>query len=426
MTPLDAVLIGAGQRGTDSVGGFALRFPHELRFVAVADPDEGRRRRFASQHGIGIKDEYNSADELLAAGEKLAPLCFITTQDRDHHRQALRALELGYHVYLEKPMAETPGQILGIRRAVLDSSRLLQVCHPLRYTPFYQKVKSLLDEGAVGRILTLSMCENVAYWHYAHSYVRGNWRRDDESGPSILTKCCHDMDIATWLVDDRVESVSSHGGLLHFRKENAPANAPLRCLDGCPVEEECPYHAGVYYLGEKTDWPVSVISTDTSLEARRRALVSGPYGRCVYHCDNDVADHQVVNARFANGVLYDFSLRAQTTDAFRSIRISGSEGELMGNFEKNEIVVRRFGPGLGVNTSWETFRPQALAGGHGGGDTGVLLNFVRMVRERDHAAMKASLDIAVEGHLLSFASEMARVEGSVVNMEAFRMRHGDN
>lgn len=423
MTIPEAVLVGAGQRGTDSVGGFGRNNPDAVRFVAVAEPDPERRKRFANHHGISPDRQFDSADALFGQG-KIADLCFITTLDREHHQQALAALAAGYHVYLEKPMAETPDQILSIQQAVRKGDRLLQVCHPLRYTPFYRKVKELLDAGCVGRILTLSMCENVAYWHFAHSFVRGNWRRTDETGPTILTKCCHDMDIATWLVGGQVGSVSSHGGRINFNEGNAPDGAPDRCLDGCPIEETCPYHAASYYLGSKTDWPVSVISNDTSLAARRKALEVGPYGRCVYKCDNDVADHQLVEAQFANGTLLDFSMRSQTTDAFRTIRISGTEGELMGHFEKNEIDVRRFGPGLGVNTSWTRHQPSTLEGAHGGGDTGVIRNFLRLVRENAREEMLDSLAIAVEGHLLSFAAEQARLQGNVVPMEDFRKQHG--
>ncbi|MCC5875793.1 MAG: Gfo/Idh/MocA family oxidoreductase [Candidatus Sumerlaeia bacterium] len=423
MNLLKAVLIGAGQRGTDSVGGFARNNPDAVKFVAVAEPDGERRQRFAEQHGISGEGQFESADALFSSGN-LADLCFITTLDRDHHGQALSALEAGYHVYLEKPMAETPEQILSIRRAALKSDRILQVCHPLRYTPFYRMVKNLLDDGCVGRILTLSMCENVAYWHFAHSFVRGNWRRTDETGPTILTKCCHDMDIATWLVGEEVASVSSHAGRINFHEGNAPEGAPARCLDGCPVEETCPYHAGSYYLGGKVDWPVSVISNDTSFAARRKALEVGPYGRCVYKCDNDVADHQVVEARFAGGALLDFSMRAQTTDAFRTIRISGTSGELTGHFEKNEIEVRRFGPGLGVNASWKKYRPSTLEGAHGGGDTGVIRNFLRLVHENAREEMVQSLAIAVEGHLLSFAAEAAREESCVIGMGSFKESKG--
>ncbi|MDK2971769.1 MAG: hypothetical protein PWP23_1524 [Candidatus Sumerlaeota bacterium] len=420
MAPLEAVLIGAGERGTFGVGAFALAHPQDLKFTAVAEPDAARRERFAAWHGIPPERCFATGTELLAQG-RLAPLCFIETLDRDHVEPGTRAMELGYDVFLEKPMAESPEKVLQLQATAEATGRILQICHPLRYTPFYMRVKELLGQGRIGAIRSLSMTESVGYWHYSHSYVRGNWRRQDESGPLILTKCCHDMDIAAWLADDEVESVVSLGGRIHFREENAPAGAPARCLDGCPAEETCAFFAPRMYLGARTGWPVSVISTDSSLEARRRALEQGPYGRCVYHCDNDVADHQSVSARFRGGAVLDFTVRANSHDCYRTIRIAGSEGELAGHLERNEITVRRFTAGIPEEEyRVEVHRPFIEAGGHSGGDTGVARHFVDLVRRGDRASAARSLAIAVEGHLLAFAAEEARATGSAMDMTTFR------
>lgn len=416
--PLEAVLLGAGGRGT-GFGRFALSDPDKLKIIGVAEPDAGRRAKFAADHSIPAENCFERFEDLLSRPQ-LAALCVNTTMDHHHLPSALMALKAGYHLFLEKPIAETPQGVLAISEAAQKSGRIIQICHPLRYTPFYTKAREFLDSGAIGRVLHITMAENVAYWHFAHSFVRGNWGVVEKSGPLILTKCCHDMDIAVYLAGGEPVRVASQGGRKWFRAENAPAGAPKRCLDGCPVEKTCPYFAPSMYMTDLTEWPVDVISLDTSLEARRKALETGPYGRCVYHCDNTTSDHQAVTADFDNGVGVMFGVHSTSMHPNRTLRILGSEGELNGHLEKGEISIVRFGPGQGAGIEPVVHDIKAaISDGHLGGDTGAILNFVRMVRENDLEGSAKSLKIAVDGHLLAFAAEKARASASVVAMEEF-------
>ena len=415
----EAILVGAGQRGREAFGAFAERNPSLLRYTAVADPDEGRRDQFASDHGIPSERRFSSWEDLRAR-PPVAPIAVNATMDREHLASTLALLEAGYHVMLEKPMAVTPEQCLLIGQAAAESGRMVQITHPLRFTPFYTMVKELLDSGAVGRVLAISMEENVGYWHFAHSFVRGNWGRGDRSGPLMLTKCCHDMDIASWLAGQPVDTVASHGGLRFFREENAPEGATERCLDGCPAADECPFYAPSLYLGEHTEWPVSVISLDSSYEARRRALETGPYGRCVYRCDNDTIDQQTVTAEFADGTLFDFAVRGGSLTPCRTIRILGTRGELSGRFEENQVTVSEFAPGMGERLPATVYTATSAAGAHGGGDEGAIRHFLDCVARGDTDRIRRSLGIAIEGHLLSFAAEEARSSGQTVRMEDFR------
>ncbi len=419
MKPVEAVLLGAGQRGRESFGAFAQRHPHLLKFVAVAEPDEGRRRAFAEEHGIPAERQFASWEELLARPQ-LAALCVNTTMDRTHLPSSLAALEAGYHLLLEKPMAHTPEGCLAIVEAARRRRRIVQICHPMRYSAFYAKAKELLDAGCVGLPCVYLMTENVAYWHFAHSFVRGNWRRHDASGPLILTKTCHDMDLAVWLAGSEPRRVASMGELRFFRPENAPPGAPERCLDGCPAEATCPFYAPTAYLGSLTEWPVSVISLDKSYESRRRALETGPYGRCVFRCDNDVVDHQIVTVEFASGALLNFTVSACTSYCYRSLRVVGGEGELNGHFEREELRVERFIQGFYPRVPTETHRVAAGEGAHGGGDWRVMRNCVRLVREENFAEADRSLAIALDGHLLAFAAEQARRSGTVLDFRVYR------
>ena len=289
MKPITAVVLGAGNRGS-VYGSFAKACPGELQVVALAEPRADRLGILADELNIPESGRFTSWQELLER-PRMADCAFVCTLDDDHTEPAIRAMELGYHVLLEKPMSNTEEECRLIADTAARTGRTLAVCHVLRYTPFYMTLKNLIDQGAVGQVTAINQIENVGYWHQAHSFVRGNWRTVRETSPMILQKSCHDMDILLWLMGKDCRRVQSFGSLGHFTPENAPAGAPERCLDGCPHADTCPYYAPALYMDmNRTGWPVDVITTDLSEEGRRKALAEGPYGRCVYHCDNDVVD----------------------------------------------------------------------------------------------------------------------------------------
>ena len=103
-------------------------------------------------------------------------MAIVATGDTLHVEPALAALGAGYHVLLEKPIAPDAADCARIVAAADASARILQIAHVLRYTPFYGRVHEIVASGRIGRILGIDMQENVAWWHYAHSYVRGKFR----------------------------------------------------------------------------------------------------------------------------------------------------------------------------------------------------------------------------------------------------------
>ncbi len=425
-TPLEAVAIGAGHRGTDAYAPYALEHPDELRFVAVAEPDEARRQRFAERYGVPRENCFTSWQELVARGQ-LAPAAFNCTMDAMHTESTLALLDAGYHVLLEKPMATTLADCVALTQAAERAGRVLQICHVLRFTAFFSTLHDIVKSGRLGRIVTVEHRENVVYWHYAHSYVRGNWRNQAESSPMILAKCCHDMDILYWNLGP-VRKLSSVGSLIHFRPENAPPGAPARCTDGCPAADDCLYYAPRLYLTSYTEWPVSVISVDPNLEARRHALETGPYGRCVYRCDNDVVDHQVVAMEFESGISAALFMHGHSHLESRTMRYDGTRATLRGLFTyfSGEIEVydhrteevETITPGVRRQADNE----EAEAGvGHGGGDMGLVASFVRALRA-DRPEVLTSARNSLESHLMAFAAEQARVEGGVVDMGEYRAR----
>ncbi|HNX13872.1 MAG TPA: Gfo/Idh/MocA family oxidoreductase [Oscillospiraceae bacterium] len=411
MKKIKAVLIGAGSRST-AYGPYAINQPDELQFVAVAEPDAERRNRFADIHGIPEQLRFSDYKELLGR-ELLGDAAVICTHDKLHFDPAVKALEKGYHVLLEKPMAATPSECMLLAEAAEEYDRVFSICHVLRYTDFFGTIKKLLDDGRIGKLISIQHNENVAFWHQAHGFVRGGFRNSDESSPMILSKCCHDMDIMLWLAGDDCVRLSSFGTLSHFKPENAPVGAPARCLDGCPVEKECPYYAPKQYLSVNTGWPTSAICNDMSIEGRTKALREGPYGRCVYHCDNNVVDHQVVNLEFANEVTAAFTMCAFTYECNRTIKLMGTKGEIRGSMLKNEIEIHNF------TGEHEIINLQQSQYGHGGGDFGLMRDFLRLVQGDGEAEGLTSVKKSVQSHIMSFAAEKARLEGTVINIKEY-------
>ena len=424
MAAVDAVLIGAGHRGRHTFGAFARRSPERLRFVAVAEPDPGKRAAFAAEHRIAPAHCHEDWRPLLAA-PPAAHAAVVATGDTQHVEPALAALARGFHVLLEKPIAPTPAECMRVVEAAEASGRILQIGHVLRFTAFYEKVKEVLASGVLGELSTIDMKEHVAYWHFTHSYVRGKFRSRAVAAPVVLAKTCHDLDLLCWFAERAPRRVASFGSLGHFRAESAPPGAPARCTDGCPVQATCPHDAERFYLGPDDQlarsWPWLDVSPDPSRAARRRALETGPYGRCVYRCDNDAVDRQVLAVEFDGGLTATFAVHGTASEERRTIRVSGSRGELRGVLHDGSIELSRHGR-LGIE------RIEVKGGGvlgHFGGDEGLCAHFADVVAAGAVAQVRTSGRISLASHLLGFAAERARESGAVVDCGAFERATAD-
>lgn len=414
MKTVTAVLLGAGSRGRYIYAPFAEKHPEDLKIVAVAEPNAERRERIAAIHGITPDRVYASWEQAFEHG-RIADAMIISTLDRLHYMPAMKALELGYHVLLEKPMSPVAEECIRIEQAALAQQRVLTVSHVLRYSPFWSGIKSCIEAGEVGTIATIQHSEYVGYRHMTHSYVRGNWRNSTESSPMILAKCCHDLDIISWLMDQPCTRVSSFGSLLHFREEQAPEGSTERCTDGCRVERSCPFSAlKLYNQPPEHPW-ARYITPDLSAEGIMQALKEGPFGRCVYRCDNDVVDHQIVNMEFAGGANATFTLSAFAEKEFRRVRIMGTKGEIYGDMEAGSFTLNRYATGETIQ-----FHCGVKGDGHGGGDERMVADFVRQVREHDReydrvsGAGLTSATASLQSHLIAFAAEASRLQGGMI------------
>ena len=275
--PITVALIGAGERGRNVYGRWCLEHPDRARVVAVAEPLSDRRDSFAAEHRLDAANAFDGWAALMDR-DRLADAVVIATPDREHAGPAIAALERGYEVVLEKPIARSEAEVRAVVSAAERNAGSVIVAHVLRYAPFFTALKRSLDDGLIGNLVTITHAERIGYWHFAHSFVRGNWRREDQSSPMLLAKAGHDLDLLRWLAGDRCTSVASFGGLRHFRPEEAPDGAFDRCWDGerrCPVAAACPFDAVRLYverIAEVTGWPVSVVTDDPSPHGRLAAL----------------------------------------------------------------------------------------------------------------------------------------------------------
>jgi len=413
-------IVGAGKRG-EAYADYAKKHPDQLKIVAVAEPRAILRDRMAGAYGIPA-DRCFDGWEALAAQSRLADAVAICTQDRMHVQPTEALAPRGYAILLEKPMSPDLAECERIIACIRKHGNLFAVCHVLLYTELTQKLRALVRGGVIGEVVSIQNMEPVAWWHQAHSFVRGNWRNSAESSFMLMAKSCHDMDWMRHIVNQHCRRVASFGSLRHFKASEKPAGAAERCLD-CPavIESACPYSAKrIYQTNFGRDWIVDYLNdviTDGqgTRENVDKALREGPYGRCVYACDNDVVDNQTVMLEYDGPVTGNFTMTAFTPTIHRKSRIFGTRGYLETDFIKITVFDFVTETETVYNTSIDANSATA-ASGHGGGDYHIMKAFVHAVATGDTSGIHSGPDATLESHRIVFAAEQARLEGRVVEL----------
>ena len=425
---LTVALIGCGMRCM-TYAEIMKKSRGKFKVVAVAEPDEGRRKRVQEMHNIPDEMCFSFWQDIFSV-PKLADIVMICTTDNMHYVPAMKAISLGYDIVLEKPVAQTVQECADIALAAKEKKVKVLVCHVLRYAPFFKKIKTLVMDGVIGDIMSVIHVEAVGNVHQSHSYVRGNWHSEKESTPMLLAKCCHDIDILQWLVNKPCKRVQSFGELTYFSKENAPEGAPVRCADGgCPIENGCPYDCKkLYYHSKDNGWfrPACAsgiakahVPTD---EEVMTALKTTDYGLCVFHANNDVVDHQIVNMEFEGGATVSLTMNA-FNEGGRYIRIFGTKGELYADMSDRKISVYTF-EGKKHRKVKVDDAGKFVLGGHGGGDQGMIYEMYDYFSGNYKGFCAADIDISVKNHLIGFAAEKARKSGTVENVDDFFKEYG--
>ena len=446
------VVIGAGDRGYDAYATLLLDEPGLGRIVGVADPDQGRRERFAERFDLSESACHPGWEELFA-GPRSADWAIIATGDTHHVEPTLAALAAGYHVLLEKPMALDETDARRIVDASTATGLVVAVCHVYRYSHLFSRLQKIVSSGALGDVVSIQMSENVAFWHYAHSYVRGHTRRS--SVPWLLQKSCHDLDLLSWMAGSPAESVSSFTRPTELTARNVPAGAPEYCIEGCPHATTCPYDAVATYrdlqpvLGDLAlaarpfglgpaaaglkaiyprlrnrslpgmsqpvgwwRWPVAALTDDHTAVGLDTALRTTRWGRCAYRVeDNDQPSAQTVAIRFANGVLANFTLHSTSYRTMRTVRVDGTKGSAWGELHSLDGWLRVADHASGrvrkerVPTAYD---------GHGGGERPLFRDFLRAVETG--SAPSVSAEQSLESHRIAFAAMESARTGRVVDL----------
>ena len=402
--PVTVMIIGAGSRGR-TYARYAEKFPQSMKVVGVADLNPNRRKAMAKKHNIPAENQFGHFNDALSKA-KLADAVVIATPDNLHYEPCMKALELGYDVLLEKPVAPTERECRAILKQAHKYNRIVAVCHVLRYAPYFVALKEVLASGAIGDIVSVQHMEPIQYAHMAHSYVRGNWPLADKTTPIILAKSCHDLDIMRWLIDKPCESIAAEGSLYLFRPENAPKGATERCTDGCPHEAECPYSAiDIYERRKRHLGAFDLPRKDPALI--REKLKTTNYGRCVFRCENDQCDHYVAIMKFQDGVTASFSMDAFTPWGGRRTRIMGTKGFIEGDMTTFTFYDFR----TSHKSVWDqkvSEIPEYKGSGHGGGDHLLVRDFLRAVSAQDEKLLSSTIDVSIESHVMGFMAEKSR------------------
>lgn len=404
-------VIGAGARGADVYSPLIADRKDEFEIVAVCDYNQDRLSAYGER--FGVKAENRFLDERDFFERKRADLLLVTTQDKDHVGHCLKGFALGYDIMTEKPLTDKREECEALLQAQKKYGGKALVCHVLRYAPAFLKVAELLNDGAIGQLVLIEALERVAYWHQAHSYVRGNWRNTDVASPMILAKCCHDLDLIQYYAKSKCKSISSVGDLVHFKPENQPIGGRERCAD-CPHIDTCKYSFKKRYveawkaIGSPIDrWPYNVVTPAPVTEEKLyAAMQNSPYGRCVYRCDNNVVDHEFTMMTFENGIKATLTMTAFTAGSGRKYHFFGTEGELILDEMSNTITLHLFGREPQI-IELEALLEKGY--GHGGGDYFLIESLYQTML--GNATSETSLERSVESHLMGICAEESRLKG---------------
>ena len=404
---LNIAILGFGSRG--QMFANLAKNDDRVKLIAVAEPIE-LSRAHASEFGVSKDMQFTSAEEFFKKG-KICDAVFICTQDKQHYAQVIKAMELGYDVCLEKPAATSIEDSVSIRDTANRLGRKVMLTHVLRYAPFYRCIKDVILSGELGDVVHIDQTENIAYWHFGLSYVRGPWRSMADSTPTIMAKCCHDLDIINWLMNKKCESVSSFGALNYFKPDKAPVGSAEFCAD-CKEEirENCVYNAYKVYNEYASRGVVGGLarvkgcSIDEIINKRE-----DPISKCVFHSNNDAVDVQTVNMRYNGGATAHLTMVAFSSECHRRINVYGTQGEIFGDVEENTLTLNVFGKESKVIDVNEFSEGVDLDGGHGGGDTFLFRDFVEYLTTGKESVTRTTIDQSIESHVMGFLAEESRL-----------------
>lgn len=412
MKCIKVVIFGCGNRG-NMYGEFSKEKPHKMKVVQVVDSNKTALEYAKNYYGLSSEDCFNSFSEWLKAPKKADAVinCFM---DQYHIETTMPLFKMGYDVLLEKPICNNPKELVELMNESKKYNKTLMVCHVLRYTPFYSKIKKIIDSKELGELVSLEMAEHVYIPHMMSSYIRGKWRSENECGsPMIMAKCCHDTDLMCWLNNgEKPEYISSFGERSVFVPKNKPCDATDKCLT-CPHMKDCQYSCYWYLLNTAQD-PIVFNNAvegkrydEVTVEDKKKVfLESDSLGKCAFDGPQDLVDHQTTIVTFKNGVTASLNMIGGTSYPCRTIHIILTSGEIFGVFEENKLTIRKYDK---EHFSRETKNIYLgnVGIGHGGGDMRLIEDFIDYLRTGKMSISQTNIDTSIDGHLVGMAADLS-------------------
>ena len=426
------VILGYGDR-SERYSAYALNNPNELQVIAVIDIADYKLEKAKEVFGLKEGMLFKSLDEFLSKGIK-CDFVINGTMDQLHYETSVKLLKAGYNLLLEKPITANPEELKEIQRIANEKGLKVIVCHVLRYTRFYSKIKELIAKGEIGRIISIEMNEHVWHGHFINAYVRGKWRREEDCGSGfLLAKCCHDTDLMCWLNSDTIpKNVSSFGSRSQYTPENAPEGSTEYCYN-CPKKDECIFNAMdfelrkdyiPYYTWAGIGKPLNEITEEEKIAFLKKDV----YGKCVYKTDMDIVDRQTVSVEFENGSIATLNMVGGTTIAGRHIHIVGDRGEIVGYIEENKFILTKFfacekeeelkknAIVFDLDKEYALKDANQSVSGHYGGDYYIMKDLLALLRGERNSLSTTDINDSVKGHIVCYAAERSRKERRIVSV----------
>ena len=413
---ISVAILGTGSRGC--VFGKEMQNNSECyELAAVCDINPKQLEK--AKKLFGLSDEQIFSDEESFFSEKRADLMVIATHDKYHARQGVRAMKMGYDVFMEKPISDSREEINDLLKTQKETGKVVMVCHELRYGPAFVKLHDLITDNAIGEVVAIDAMERVVYWHQAQAYVRIQSEVNDVAHPIILAKCSHDLDLLQYYAGAQCDTVSSVGDLKFFRIQNAPKDSTERCLD-CPHVDTCAFSAKRIYIDgwkekgcPEFEWPFNKVSSKIPTDelSLYDGLRNTYFGKCVFRCgvesNKHVVDHQLVQMMFKNGVAATLKM-VFAGEPGRRINIFGTHGELLLDERNETIEVYRYGEKKEI-IEFKTL----IEGGHshGGGDNIIVKDLYSVLNGGGES--RTLLTDSIEAHLMGISAEESRLNGGV-------------